>query len=131
MTVPPEAGSSAGAGEMPIPEMNAQPQPGGTQSRSMSGTVVAGTGEMPIREMNAAPQPGGSRPMSGTEVAGTGEMPIQEMNAEPQQPGGAPVETAHEREKLSAYLRDRQGSQASKRSAGAGEMPAPGMNASG
>ncbi len=103
MTVPQKADSAAGAGDMPIREMNAQPQPGGTQSR----------------------------PMSGTEAAVTGEMPIREMNAEPQQPGAAPIVTAHEREKLAAHLRDRQCRQASKGLAGAGEMPARDMNASG
>lgn len=91
----------------------------------------AGAGEMPIREMNAESVGTQSRPMSGTEAAGTGEMPIREMNAEPQQPAVAPVETAHEREKLAAYLRDRQGGQASKGSAGAGEMPARDMNTAG
>jgi hypothetical protein len=103
MTVPLEAGSSAGVGDMPIPEMNAQPQPGRPQSR----------------------------PMTGTEPAVTGEMPIREMNAEPQQPGIAPGETAHEREKLEAYLLDRQGRQASRGSTGSGEMLARDMNASG
>ncbi|SRR6266851_49305 len=132
MTIPPEAGSSAGTDEMPIPEMNTQPQSGGPQSRPVSGTEVAGTGEMPIQEMNTQPQPSGtqSRPISGTEAAGTGGMPIREMNAEPQQPVVTPVETVHEREKLAAYLRDRQGGQASKGLAGAGEMPARDMNAS-
>ena len=128
MTVPPEAGSAADSGYMPIPEMNTQPQPSGAQSRPIGGAEVTGAGEMPMREMNAEPQ---SRPMSGAEVAGTGDMPIREMSAEPQQPGGGPLETAHEREKLAAYLRNRQGGQASKGSAGPGEMPTRDMNASG
>jgi hypothetical protein len=133
MTLPPEAGSSAVAGNMPIPEMNTQPQPSGTQSRPISGAEASGTGDMPIREMNTQPQPSGtqSRPSSGMEAAGMGDMPIREMNAEPQQPTMAAVETAHEQEKLAAYLRDRQGRQASTGSAGAGEMPARDMKASG
>ena len=96
-------------------------------------TEIAGTGDMPIRDMNAEPQAGGTqpRPMSGTETAGSGEMPIRDMNAEPRQPTGAQVETAHEREKQLAYLRDRGDSHPSKRSAGPGEMPTSGMNASG
>src|SRR6266576_1886791 len=133
MKVPPQATGSPGAGDMPIPEMNAQPQPGRAQSPPISGTEVAGTGDMPIQDMNAEPQPGGaqSRPIGGTEVVGAGDMPIRDMNAEPQLPASAPLQTAHEREKLSAYLRERQGSQASKGSAGAADMPAGDMNASG
>ena len=89
------------------------------------------SGEMSTREMNAASRPGETPVPSATEVAGTSDMPIREMNSEPQQPGGGRVETAHEREKLLAYLRDRQRSQAAGGSVGAGEMPARNMNSSG
>ena len=134
MIVPPEAGRSAGAAaDMPIPEMNPPAEPGGPRSRSTTGTEIAATGDMPIREMNAEPQASGiqPRPMSGAGTVGAGEMPIRDMNAEAQQPTGAQVETAHEREKRLAYLRDRGDNHPSKGSAGPGEMPTRDMNASG
>ena len=103
MMVPPETGASVGAGEMPTREMNAQYQPGGTGSPLLNAAAVApSAGEMPMREMNAA----AAQPL-----------------------GRAQVDTAHEREKLDAYVRDRQDREAANGSASAGDLATREMNA--
>src|SRR6266568_9642094 len=98
MTVRPEAASSAAAGDMPIREMNEEPQPGATaasaseheceklraylreQQGEMVATRPAQQSGMSTREMNAAIQPVA---MAVTQPMPEGETRTRPMDARP------------------------------------------------
>ena len=109
MTIPPVQGS----GDMPAPNMAAPPVPSSP------------AGGMPILDMDTPAPAAGPVPLQ-TGAAPAGGMPARDMNAAPSPADNAPAETPHEREKLAAFLRDRQNREAEP--AGTGQPPVRGMN---